>query len=201
MNYSGRKYLALMNAARELFWKHGVKRVSVEEVCHKALVSKMTFYRYFANKLELAKAVYNQVADEGVLKFREIMTDEATSPVEKMQLMLKMKLAGTNDISREFLKDFYSNQELGLSAHIEAKSMEVWNEIINDFRVAQQKGWFRNDFKPEAFLIMTSKISELITDERLLQMFNSPQELIMELSKFFTFGIMPISEETNMFAN
>ncbi|MBW6499311.1 MAG: TetR/AcrR family transcriptional regulator [Bacteroidales bacterium] len=195
MKKISRKYLALMEAARELFWKHGFRRVSVEEVCHKALVSKMTFYRYFPNKMELAKAVYDKVADEGIENFKEIMADERTSPADKMQQMLQMKLEGTNDISQEFLKDFYSNPELGLSAYVEEKSRLAWNEIIRDFRHAQEKGWLRKDFKPELFLIVTSKMSEMITDETLLKMYDSPQELVMELSRLFTFGIMPDREE------
>lgn len=195
MKKISRKYLALMEVARELFWKHGFKRVSVEEICHKSLVSKMTFYRYFPSKTDIAKAVYEQVADEGVSKFKEIMADESTSPEEKMQQMLQMKLEGTNEISREFLKDFYSNPELGLSSFVAEKSMMGWNEIINDFRWAQEKGWLRKDFKPELFLTVTSKTSEMITDENLLKMYSSPQELIMELSRLFTYGIMPVSEE------
>jgi AcrR family transcriptional regulator len=195
MNTKSRKYLAIIGAARELFWKHGFRRVSVEEICHKALVSKMTFYRYFSNKVELAKVVYDKVAAEGILRFREIMADETTSPVVKMQQMLQLKLEGTNDISQEFLKDFYSNPELGLSAYVEEKSRQVWNEIIQDFHNAQKKGWLRKDFKPELFMFMTSKMSEMITNESLLKMYDSPQELLMELSKLFTFGIVPVTEE------
>lgn len=195
MKKNSRKYLALIEAARELFWKHGFRRVSVEEVCHKALVSKMTFYRYFPNKMELAKAVYEKVADEGIQNFKEIMADERTSPADKMQQMLQMKLEGTNDISQEFLKDFYSNPQLGLSAYVEEKSRFVWNEILSDFKKAQQKGWLRRDFKPELFLFATSKMSEMITNEALLKMYNTPQELVMELSRLFTFGIMPDGEE------
>ncbi len=193
MKKTSRKHQAIMEAARELFWKHGFRRVSVEEICHKALVSKMTFYRYFKNKTELAKRVYDQVANEGIQRFREIMADETTSPVVKMQQMLQMKLEGTNDISQEFLKDFYSNPELGLSAYVEEKTRQVWNDIIQDYRKAQEKGWLRKDFKPELFLIVTSKISEMITNETLLKMYDSPQELVMELSSLFTFGIMPVS--------
>ena len=38
-----KKQLELLKIARELFWKHGFKRVSIEEICQKASVSKMTF--------------------------------------------------------------------------------------------------------------------------------------------------------------
>lgn len=42
----------ILSAGKELFWKHGVKRVTVEEICVQASVSKMTFYKFFMNKRE-----------------------------------------------------------------------------------------------------------------------------------------------------
>lgn len=194
MNKKSRKYLAILDSARELFWKHGVKRVSVEEICHKALVSKMTFYRYFDNKTELAKAVYDQVVDEGIAKFKQIMSDKETTPVEKMQQILQTKMEGTNDLSSEFLQDFYSKPEDGLPAYVEEKTRQVWKEVIKDFKIAQHKGWFRKDFKPEAFFVVSAKLSELLSDPTMLQMYATPQELVMELAKLFTFGIIPREE-------
>lgn len=40
--------------AKELFWKHGVKRVSIAEICEKAGVSRKTFYKHYDNKTDLA---------------------------------------------------------------------------------------------------------------------------------------------------
>jgi AcrR family transcriptional regulator len=64
---------AILASSRELFWKHGFRRVTVDEICEKTGISKMTFYRYFANKTELAKAVFSQAANEGYDQFRIIM--------------------------------------------------------------------------------------------------------------------------------
>jgi AcrR family transcriptional regulator len=188
---SNPRYLKIIETSRDLFWKHGLKRVTVEEICRKAGVSKMTFYKFFPNKVELAKYVYAREIDIGMKRFREIMSNEDTTAQEKMEQMLMMKMEGTNDISREFLGDFYSNPELGLSKWVEEKGREAWREMIQDFRDAQRKGWFRGDFKPEGFLFIVNKFSEMITDENLLSLYGTPQEAIMEFSRFFTFGIMP----------
>ncbi len=48
------KFVQIVEIASELFRKYGVKRVTVEEICTTAQISKMTFYKYFANKKELA---------------------------------------------------------------------------------------------------------------------------------------------------
>ena len=56
-----KKHHALLNTARKLFVAHGIKRVTVEEICRTADTSKMTFYRFFRNKDEIAKAVIDRI--------------------------------------------------------------------------------------------------------------------------------------------
>ena len=188
---SNPRYNQIIETSKDLFWKHGLKRVTVEEICREAGVSKMTFYKFFPNKIELAKTVYTTEIDRGIEKFRNIMSAINTSAQEKMEQMLLLKSEGTMNISREFLNDFYGNPELGLSGWVEKKSREAWQEMIEDFKKAQSKGWFRKDFKPEGFLYIVKTFSEMVTDENLLRLYGTPQEAIMEFSRFFTFGIMP----------
>jgi AcrR family transcriptional regulator len=184
------KHDKIHQAAHELFWKHGFKRVSVEEVCEKAGVSKMTFYRLFPNKIELAKAVFDKVSQEGVIAFREIMSAEIPSE-EKMKQILLLKHEGTNQISNEFLTDFYTSKEFGLKEFVEAKTAQMWQLMLDDFIKAQQDGTFRKDFKPEFLLFVARKLTELFNDPVLLQLYDSPQDLIMEFARLFIYGISP----------
>lgn len=189
MEFSSKKHKDIVSTAKELFWKYGFKRVTIEEVCATAKVSKMTFYKFYPNKLELAKAVFDMVVEDGVERFKLLMGSDA--PVsEKMRGMIQMKLEGTNDISREFLADFYANPELGLSTYIEEKTRVVWTDVITIFREGQQKGWFRSDFKPELLLILAQKAAELVTDSKVVDLYNKPQDLVLELTSLMTYGIV-----------
>lgn len=189
MEFSSKKHKDIVSTAKALFWKYGFKRVTIEEVCATAKVSKMTFYKFYPNKLELAKAVFDMVVDDGVERFKLLMGSDA--PVsEKMRGMIQMKLEGTNDISREFLADFYANPELGLSTYIEEKTRVVWADVITIFREGQQKGWFRSDFKPELLLILAQKAAELVTDSKVVALYNKPQDLVLELTSLITYGIV-----------
>lgn len=191
---TSKKFLQILATARELFWKHGFRRVSIEEICRRAGVSKMTFYRFFSNKIELAKAVYDIEVDQGLQKFRTILA-EPSEPADKIRKMMLMKMEGTHQISREFLQDFYGNRELGLREHIEEKTRQSWKEIVSDFREAQKKGSFRSDLKPEFLLFFSQKMGELIADENLLNLYRSPQELVMEITRFVSYGISPRDPE------
>lgn len=188
MVVESKKQASVLRTAKELFWKHGYKRVTIEEICKKAKVSKMTFYRFYPNKLVLAKAVFDMVIDNAILEFRELI-NQNISPSEKMRRMLQMKLEGTNDISKEFVMDFYNNPDLGVAGYIEKRTSEVWQGIVEDFRRGQLEGWIRKDFKPELILVLSQKVMELVRDENAMKLYDSPQEFIMEIANFITYGI------------
>ena len=48
----------LQLAAQELFREYGLNKVSVEEICDRAGVSKMTFYRQYRNKIDLLGSIF-----------------------------------------------------------------------------------------------------------------------------------------------
>jgi AcrR family transcriptional regulator len=195
MKVTNKKQQSLLAAGRELFWKHGFRRISIDEVCKVAGASKMTFYRYFPDKLALAKAVFDDEVDKGTLQFREIMISE-TSASEKLEAMLRIKADSVNNISQEFLNDFYSDKDSDLRTYITQKTADVWNEIVNDFKMAQQKGVFRSDFKPEILLYISQQLPGFINDPYLVQICGSPQDVIMEIARFFTYGIAPNDKTT-----
>lgn len=184
------KYLKLLETGQKLFWKHGFKRVTIEEICREADVSKMTFYRFFENKIDLAKTIFRNVAKDGTERLNEIF-DLDIPPSEKLKRIITMKAEGTNDISREFLMDFYNSDDRELPEFVEKVTKELWDEVIKSFRHAQEDGWIRRDFKPEVLFYLSQKLAGIITDKELLKLYNNQQELILEFANLFTYGISP----------
>jgi len=180
----------ILAAAKDLFWKHGFRRVTVEEICEKAGISKMTFYRYFQNKIDLAKSVFNKTANDGYEQFRSIL-NENSSPDEKIGKILLLKFEGTHDISQEFLMDFYTDRDSGLKEYVQLKTNDVWQKIISDFKRAQETGVFRRDIKIELFIAISQKMIELLDDQNILGLFSNPQEMIMESARLLMYGISP----------
>jgi AcrR family transcriptional regulator len=187
---TNKKYIAIIDTAKALFWKHGFRRVTIEEICREANSSKMTFYRFFPNKLELAKTILDNLYGMSMIKFREVTLEDST-PEEKMRKMLSLKLEGTNNISQEFLQDFYNNPELELKDYIAEKSKSALAEIIDIYRDGQKNGWIRKDLNIEFLVYFIQKATPLITDEELLKSYNSPQDLVMDLTNLLVYGILP----------
>lgn len=185
-----KKKADILEASRQLFWKHGFRRVTIEEICNVAGTSKMTFYRYFPDKINLAKKVLDQFYEQSMAKFR-IIVREDTSAAEKMEKMISMKLEGSNDISNEFIQDFLGSTDLGLTSYFEDKINLVWAEGISEFKLGQKEGWIRKDLNVEFLFYFSQKIVPLLTDKQLMKLFDSPKNMISEVSNLIVYGIVP----------
>jgi AcrR family transcriptional regulator len=188
------KYQDIIETAHRLFWKFGVKRVSVEEICVEAGVSKMTFYRFFKNKIEVAKIVIDRIFDDSRSKYKAIMNQDV-SFAEKVKQKVMLKFEGTKEISAEFIKDIYSGRNPELKQYFEKVSNEMVLMVRDDYIKAIEKGWIRKNVNVDFIFYLSNKISELSTDPALLSLYNNPQELIMEFMNMLFYGIIPRDDE------
>ncbi|KPL13559.1 MAG: hypothetical protein AMS26_13955 [Bacteroides sp. SM23_62] len=180
----------LIQTAKDLFFRYGIKRVTVEEICKEAKVSKMTFYKHFKNKNELVKTWITELTDEAMEKYRKLMDSDLPFK-EKVRETINMKLEGSDGMSKEFFSDYIPHAEPELHDFIHQRMHETMGLIINDYAEAQKRGDIRQDMKIEFMLWYLNKMFELMEDESLQQMYDSPQDLIMEMVNFFFYGIMP----------
>jgi AcrR family transcriptional regulator len=162
----------IVSTARDLFWKYGFRRVSIEEICREANVSKMTFYKHFKNKDELAKYIIDLITGIAMKKYREIM-DSDMPFIQKVQKSILLKMESSNEMSQEFFDDFHKNASPELREHF------------------NKKGDVRPDINPNFILYYLDKILEMAKDENLMKMYKSPPDLINELTRFFFYGILP----------
>lgn len=190
METDNQKYNQIIRTARELFWKYGIRRVSIEEICQIARVSKGTFYKHFANKNELVKRLIDRIMDEGMAKYRKIMEQEISFE-EKVKQTIQLKLEQTEAMSQEFFSDYLLQDVEGLSGYLQKKADEGIAMILEDYIHAQEQGDIRQDIRPEFILYFLNHMVNIAKDEQLLKLYNQPSDLIIEMVRFFFYGIMP----------
>jgi AcrR family transcriptional regulator len=190
MSTDSPKYSDIVITARKLFWKHGISRVSIEEICREAKVSKMTFYRFFPNKTELGKTIIDNIMDESIEKYRNLMKQDIPFE-EKIRKQLLLKFEGLNEISAEFIKDIFSNQKLGIHTHWQNRTDEFVEEVKNDYAKAQKEGFIRKDLNLDFMFYFSTKSTDLLTDPKFLEIYDSMQDLLMEYANLVFYGIFP----------
>ena len=188
-----KKYQDIFNTGKDLFWKYGIKRVSIEEICKEAGVSKMTFYKFFPNKIELAKVILDDLMEKSITKVSQLINSDIPFS-EKLKDLYLMKLEGIKDISMEFINDIYNNPESGLLTHMEEQRQKSMGVIIDFYKTAQNKGSIRKDVKIDFILAYSKQIIKLMEDEHLVSQYNQPQDLIIESMNLLFYGIVTGNE-------
>ena len=180
----------ILKTGKVLFWKYGFKRVTIEEICREAGVSKMTFYKYFPNKIRLAIIILDRIFDESISKIRRI-GDEHKTAEKTLEKIMQLKFEGTHGISEEFIKDLYAFPEGELQDYIQQKTTRMFSEVIDLYEKGKQDGWVRKDLNVPFMILFTRKTIETITMDDFNHLFPTSQEMIMELTRLFIYGIVP----------
>lgn len=183
------KYNSITLTAKALFWKYGLKKVSIEEICCEAKVSKMTFYKHFSNKEDLAKKILDTVTEEAVNKF-ERLTKSNVPFTEKLEKLFLLKLEGMNNISLDFINDIYNNPNSTIAKHMIELQQNFMGSIINFYTNAQKDGYIRKDVNINFILASTAQITHLMKDEALMAQYKQPQDFIIEYMNQLFYGIV-----------
>lgn len=185
-----KKVEKIILVGKQLFYKHGIKRVSVEEICKEANVSKMTFYKYFDNKVVLAEEILDKVIGKLLNEFKDLVNSDETFQ-EKVQGMFFIKQKAAEGISKEFINDLYKNPETGLHLKMEEMSKISLNIFIQFLEDSKKKNLIRKEVNIHMILEYFNYVSALINNDKIISEYDKVEDLIMEAMSFCFYGIMP----------
>jgi AcrR family transcriptional regulator len=75
----------ILAAARELFYRHGIRAVGVDAIAEAAATNKMTLYRHFGSKDELISAYLTQLAKEGDELWERLAREHPSDPHAQLE--------------------------------------------------------------------------------------------------------------------
>lgn len=185
-NIQTNKSRQLVDTAKELFFKYGIKRVSVEEICSKAKVSKVTFYKYFRNKQEIAKYIGDELIKQGFARFDEINGIELSFS-QKVELLTKWRMEFLSQISSEFVGEILD---------LEGIYAEMKQRYLENIKAAQEKGEIRQELSVELIWLVTEKLNELVKDGSWKSIFSDYSQFQQQLRKMYFYGLL---ENNNSF--
>lgn len=182
-----KKYQQIVAIAGQLFFKYGIKRVSIEEICSESNVSKMTFYKFFKNKNDLAIHILQTLINDSINKYNEII--EMKIPfIEKLRRIILFKLHASEKIGNDFMNEILeTNSEV---ASFISKKIEETKEFNLQFlRKGQNEGVFRKTITPEMFNYLLDQIMEMFNGEKLKKLIPDFHIRLEELTNYFFYGI------------
>ncbi|UCG53414.1 MAG: TetR/AcrR family transcriptional regulator [Candidatus Latescibacterota bacterium] len=187
-NKTSEKRNRIVEAGAELFRKHGIRRITVEEICREAGASKMTFYKYFENKYELLKHIWNTWIDEGYATLEEIDTMDIPF-TDKLQKIIEYKSEQLSRVSAEYMDEvLHGDPELTeFMRHAQSRNAELFLAFL---KKAQARGDMRK-IRPEFLMAALDNLNEIARDDKLASLYPSHVEFIQEIQMFLFYGILP----------
>jgi AcrR family transcriptional regulator len=179
----------LLSTAKSLFWKHGIRRVKVSEICREAGVSKMTFYRNFKNKNDLAEQMVEGIIQQSMGEYQAMMQSDRPFP-EKVRGIVALKHKWSKGISKEFVMDLMQMEDKHIAMKFETYRQKQLQNLMADLAKAQAEGWIRAEVSLDFLLYTLNDMSAKMMDPQLNSLYENEEDLIMELTNFFFYGVL-----------
>jgi AcrR family transcriptional regulator len=133
----------LKNCA-ELFYKYGIKSITVDDISSNTGISKKTFYEYFENKNDVVKAITNQFINK-IKVFNKEIVEEKTDVFYKLMKIYKKMLSQFNSCNPSFIYDIKKFYPDVYELFIEFSDKELNFLIINLIKQGKTEGLFREN--------------------------------------------------------
>jgi hypothetical protein len=104
--------------------------------------------------------------------------------------MIQLKREQVHTMSSEFFRDYVQSEDPELISFLQQLTQENLQILTNDFQKAQDDGDIRSDLKVEFIMYIMNHLVEMAQDDALLNMYEEPQDLVMEITNFLFYGIL-----------
>ncbi|MBL6990334.1 MAG: TetR/AcrR family transcriptional regulator [Bacteriovoracaceae bacterium] len=183
-----KKKRIIVNTATKLFYRFGMKRITVEEICQKAGVSKATFYKYFPNKVELIKYIFKLSSKNLMHKLEELKTCDMPF-YKKINSWIEYKVEITSHINAEFVEEFYQASE-ELADFTKHTTKQNYDQFLSFIVEGQSSGDVRQDLDSKTILALIEYLGNFPKSKQAKALGKSFNELTEEVNKLFYFGIL-----------
>ena len=181
--------IEIIEAAKELFFKHGFKRISIEDICNRAGVSRRTFYVYYENKTDLLIKLLEKIHEIQLKEFSAIKNSDLSFS-EKLIQMTNYNIAQFEQVTPEFLADIHDTSFVEFRAHFEEKEKRWKEKTRIFFAEAQKRGDIRADLDIDFMhLFMDYAIATLKNDE-MKKRYPDPVLLLRKIANILFYGIL-----------
>lgn len=171
----------ILKRSSDLFYKFGIKSVSIDDICREVGISKKTFYVYYTTKDELVANLLRTNHECMHRKQEEYMASHSLIDIARKVTNLK-----TNDDLRRIPQLVYDLQKY-YSHEFENYQRIVFNDLKNLLCTYIKKGVdehiFREDIDIEATSFLLAKLhTDVMRDASMLEANNIPIARLMRNS-------------------
>jgi AcrR family transcriptional regulator len=180
------KQRKLIETAAQLFFKHGFKKVTIEEICRTAKVSKVTFYRYFSSKDEMIKYITRLLGDNFAIKLEQIIDRDSTIK-SKFDDIAILKQDFAANLGGELRDSIFNSPAVKEYMHgLDQRLMQKFEQLMHN---EQAQGNINPQVDIEKAVAFISRLNQLLSDDSFTGIYPDLKEMIGQVNELLVMGL------------
>lgn len=137
----------ILAETERLFWKYGVRSVTMEDIAKTLGISKKTIYQHFADKEQI---LYQVMRDKMTKNQSEMACGpfKAENPVEEILYVLTMLQKHADQVSPNLLIDIKRHYPQAYALFRQYKEQYIVQSILENIQKGIAQGLYRSDINP-----------------------------------------------------
>ncbi len=182
----------ILKTALELFFKFGIKRVTMDDIAKELGMSKKTIYQFYKEKDDLVNQMCEVELVKHQKKFDDVIT-QAKNPIHEIMLISKNVTEMLENVNPMFFIDLQKFHPLAFKQFQNFKDECALKDILTSIKKGKEDGFYRADIDNEfAAKLRLAQIDMLFfgnyyTFDKIS--FTKAHELILDI---FIYGICTI---------
>ncbi len=179
----------IVRAARRMFFEHGYRNTTIDDISSQLGISKRTIYESFSSKKEILEAAVNRELEKFSWRINEIVEAEA-EPLEKLWELYRFSQGIVNlGVSTTAIKDL-QNLLPDLWRKILVTREEVLIEIGKVIDEGKRQGVFNPDINTDVTIAtLVGALQTTLSSDFLIKSKLSLEEVFSSLFLLFTDGL------------
>ena len=155
-----------MAEAERLFWKYGVRTITMDDIARRLAISKKTIYQHFTDKEDI---VYQVVKWHIEHEMDEVcrLNVIAANPVEELLLMSEMMRRNGDSVNPSLIIDVQRYYPKAWGVFLEHKETRIIIDVMDNLRRGVEQGLYSRDIDLETMARLRVELVQLGFDDRI----------------------------------
>ncbi len=161
----------ILLSTKEMFYKHGYSKVTMEEIASDLGISKKTLYKHFSNKEHILKEIVNSAKCEIETYVEILLDDKKTEFITKLQNFMAFVVSHFSHLSNPIVQDLVKNQPRVWKDIQEFRKKNAHDCFTRLIQQGIKSGVFRDDINSEVVtMLYFSAVHGMLNLETLSQL-------------------------------
>ena len=182
----------ILQTSRDMFFRYGIKSITMDDICREMGISKKTFYQFFEEKNQLVEELVKLTTEDNLLAINGFV-NEAEHAIHEFILLMRHMSGFFSDMNPVMLYDMYKYHVEAYGVFRKYRDKEIYRVVKQNLERGIKEKLYRDDI-PVGILakLRIEEVNMMFNPEIFSKEGYSFVQVQLELMKHFLHGIVTL---------